>query len=220
MSSKSPVHYSNSYSLPLCPTPRPCHFSYAALSILGEWKRSGSLWQHLAYLRKLSACSHTLTFSHGRNHKLSRSLWAVSCAALGCVCVCNTSKVKLFSLTLFNVSKITFFSPILCWDFSIGLMDFHGGIFVLGWLSELVSFGGKAVKKFSFCHFGEVTLCVVVRNILKALFNLYRCLTHQRNKEQTLELNSHRLWKFRLLFPVVFHILIGPMGLIVILEKS
>lgn len=109
MSSKSPVHYSNSYSLPLCPTPRPCHFSYAALSILGGRKRSGSLWQHLAYLRKLSACSHTLTFFHGRNHRLSRSLWAVSCAALGCVCVCNTGKVKLFSLTLFNVSKITFF---------------------------------------------------------------------------------------------------------------
>ena len=44
-------------------------------------------------------------------------------------------------------------------------------------------------RKLLFCHFDYVTLCVVVINILKALFSLYSCLTHQRNKEQTQELS-------------------------------
>lgn len=36
--------------------------------------------------------------------------------------------------------------------------------------------------------------CVVTRNILKALFGLYRYLPHQRNTEQTQERSKHRLW--------------------------
>ena len=49
---------------------------------------------------------------------------------------------------------------------------------------------GERRQKILFHHFDDVTLCGLVRNVLKALFDLHKCFTCQRDRDQSQELGN------------------------------
>ena len=73
---------------------------------------------------------------------------------------------------------------------------------------------GERRQKILFHHFHDITLCVLVRNILKALFNPHKCFTYQRDRDQSQELSHLACSCGQSLLALV-----RPEGFIVILEK-
>lgn len=87
-------------------------------------------------LGKLGSHSQALLFPHGRNHGPSKSsLNPKLCLPWG---RSDFGKIKLFLLPtpMHPNSKLIFFSPVACWIFSSGNLDFSKVSLIRGWLPE------------------------------------------------------------------------------------
>lgn len=134
MSSESSGYYSPRHF------PAPSHTTY--LSILGGVRKKWSLWGHPTQLGKLDShsYSHFPLWEKSWARKIS---FGTEVGYLGWG-QCWLIQVKGNFFTHFNVShlRILFiFSPVMCWNFSTGLPDFHKGTIVHKWLSKLLFFG-------------------------------------------------------------------------------
>ena len=97
-----------------------------------EWERNVPLWQCPTQLGKSGAHWHASLSPvgeiNGQEH-LTR-YWAVLPCGRG-----NVGKIKLFLFSSPMCPDLYFLSPVVCWNFSTGDLDFHKGLFVCGWLS-------------------------------------------------------------------------------------
>jgi len=94
------------------------------------------LWQHPTQLGKPSSHSYPFIFPHGKNHgqRGFSWYWAVLLWAIS-----DMGKVKLFLLhCLVHPDILFYFAPVICWNFSAGLLDFHKGSLIREWFCKTV----------------------------------------------------------------------------------
>lgn len=139
------------------PSCSPASVKTSGLSVLHGIKRN---WAYLA------AFSIHIWGNPGLNHRLSLctmgEIISWECLSWHWVVVPwgrgDTSKVKPL-LVHFGF----FFAPRLCCNFSTGLLGFHKGILIHGWLSKSVCWG-KDGGKLLFCHFDNITSCLYFKS--------------------------------------------------------
>lgn len=119
--------------------------------------------------------------------------------------MCQEVKLLLLPYSMDPISDcFPLFAPVVCWNISAGLSEFHKGTLIHGWLSKLVCWGVRGQKTYS----AMLTVSLSLYKLYNFTFYIQGCnpfqvyLCWQEVEDKThffsyvdLQFMSHHVWK-------------------------